>query len=206
MNAVYHAQLSAKKRGGIMEDYLSIHEFMDSTKELCSDNRHRILHTMWGIKRVVMPIFGHTIQNSAGKAINVKDLCEQDHILPDYRNRFIPTLTDFVRAIDLSTAQHLDFKSFQEIYKHNPAMQELMLSPVSNTGYRASLLVTHNSWFVNEILPKIFPHNAALQIPIMHDGIISPSELFNNMNFLLWMDNGSAYPPSCNKTVARIVV
>jgi hypothetical protein len=205
MNAVYHAQLSAKRRGGVMEDYLPIHEFMDSTKELCSDNRHRILHTMWGIKRVIMPIFGHTILNSVGKAINVKDLCEQDHILPDYRNRFIPTLTDFARAIDINAAQHLDFKAFAETYNGNTAVSELMLSPLANTGLRASLLMTHNSWFVNEIFPRIFRHETGFNEPFIQDFAISPADLFNNMDFLLWMDNGSAFPPSCSKTTARII-
>jgi len=55
MNAYKHAEISVKKRGGKIEDYYPIHFFMDSTKELCSDNRHRILHNLWGIRRVIIP-------------------------------------------------------------------------------------------------------------------------------------------------------
>lgn len=200
MNAVLHSQISVRKRGGKIEDYLAIHDFMDCTKELCSDNRHRILHTMWGIRRVVVPIFGHTLVNSDGKAVNIKDLCEQDHILPDYQNRFIPTLADFVAAIDPSATEGLDFEGFARSYEHDAAMYELLISPLTNTGSRASLLITHNAWFINEIVPRIFQRKTELR-----DFAITPSHLFNNMHFRLWMDNGNAYPESCKLTLGKIV-
>lgn len=57
MNAYKHAEISVRKRGGIIEDYYAIHDFMDCTKELCSDNQHRILHTLWGVRQVVVTIF-----------------------------------------------------------------------------------------------------------------------------------------------------
>lgn len=200
MNSVIHSQISVRKRGGIIEDYLKIHDFMDSTKELCSDNRHRILHTMWGIKRVIVPVFGHTIINSSNKAINVKDLCEQDHILPDYQNRFIPNLTDFVNSIDDKAVSHYNFKDFANSYRHDQELMELLLSPLSVTGLEKSLLITHNSWFINEIVPKVL--NRKVEIKNFD---IKPSDLFNNMQFKLWMDNGSSYPESCKLTVGKVV-
>jgi len=200
MNSVIHSQISVKRRGGDIEDYLPIHDFIDSTKELCSDNRHRILHTMWGIRRVIIPIFGHTIINSDNKAINVKDLCEQDHILPDYQNRFIPTLSDFVSAIDKSKLNDFDFVKFAKSYETDKELYNLLLSPLANTGNTASLLVTHNSWFINEIVPKILKRKIEIR-----NFDISPDDLFNNMNFKLWMDNGSAYPESCKLTVGKVV-
>lgn len=200
MNSILHSQISVRKRGGKIEDYLPIHDFMDSTKELCSDNRHRILHTMWGIKRVIVPIFGHTIINSDNKAVNVKDLCEQDHILPDYQNRFIPTLSDFVSAIDKTFSGSLDFDSFSKSYLHEPELMALLMSPLNNTGLKAALLITHNSWFINDIVPKILKRRIEIK-----DFEIKPSDLFNNMSFKLWMDNGSAYPASCKLTVGKIV-
>lgn len=200
MNSVIHSQISVHKRGGKIDDYLKIHDFMDSTKELCSDNRHRILHTMWGIKRVIVPVFGYTIINSNGKAVNVKDLCEQDHILPDYQNRFIPNLSDFVKAIDDEAAADYDFKEFSKTYENDPELMELLLSPLSITGLQKSLLITHNSWFINEIVPKVLNRNIEIK-----DFNISPSDLFNNMKFKLWMDNGSAYPASCKFTVGKVV-
>lgn len=200
MNAVVHSQISVRKRGGVMEDYLKIHDFMDSTKELCSDNRHRILHTMWGIKRVIVPIFGHTIINSNNKQINVKDMCEQDHILPDYQNRFIPNLSDFVNAIDDEAVLNYDFKKFAESYEDDQELMELLLSPLSITGSIKSLLLTHNSWFINEIVPKVLKRKVEIK-----DFGISPSDLFNNMKFKLWMDNGNSYPESCKRTLGKIV-
>lgn len=200
MNSVIHSQISVRKRGGKIEDYLPIHDFMDSTKELCSDNRHRILHTIWGIRRVIVPLFGHSIINSDGKTINVKDLCEQDHILPDYQNRFIPTLSDFVKAIDTSFAAGIDFEGFAQSYAGDKALYELLLSPLANTGLKASLLITHNAWFINEIVPRLLDRKVAIK-----DFAIKPADLFDNMQFKLWMDNGGAYPDSCNLTIGKVV-
>jgi len=191
MNAYVHSEISVKKRGGKIEDYYPIHDFIDCTKELCSDNRHRILHTLWGIKQVIIPIFGRTIINSEGKKVNVKDLCEQDHILPDYRNRFIPTLADFVEAIEPKEDDLQRFQTFFGDYKHNTKICRLLLSPLSHTGQAKSLLITHNSWFVNDILPLIFK-----TLPVLQEFSIAPNELFNRMSFKLWMDNGAEYPNS----------
>lgn len=200
MNAVIHSQISVRKRGGVIEDYLPIHDFMDSTKELCSDNRHRILHTMWGIRRVIVPVYGHTIINSDGKAVNVKDMCEQDHILPDYQNRFIPNLSDFVNSIEDDIVSDLDFREFAKEYQSDKELMELLLSPLSVTGLSKSLLITHNSWFINEIVPRVL--NRKVEIKNFD---ITPSDLFNNMKFKLWMDNGSSYPESCKMTLGKIV-
>ncbi|KOY87777.1 hypothetical protein AD998_18025 [bacterium 336/3] len=191
MNAYIHSEISVKKRGGTIEDYYAIHDFMDSTKELCSDNRHRILHTHWGIKQVIIPVFGHTLINSDGKTVNIKDLCEQDHILPDYHNRFIPTLADFVEAISPQENDLERFQKFFKSYKENSELTRLLLSPLSYTGQAKSLLITHNSWFINHIIPLIFN-----TLPNLKEFTIAPSELFNRMSFKLWMDNGSAYPES----------
>lgn len=200
MNSILHSRISVKKRGGKIEDYLPIHDFIDSTKELCSDNRHRILHTVWGIRRVIVPIFGHTIINSDGKSINVKDLCEQDHILPDYQNRFIPTLADFVSAIDKLEANKFDFSSFAKEYETDKELFDLLLSPLSNTGLISSLLITHNSWFINEIVPKVLKRKVEIK-----DFEIRANDLFDNMAFKLWMDNGISFPKSCKLTVGNIV-
>ncbi len=200
MNSILHSQISVKKRGGKIEDYLPIHDFMDSTKELCSDNRHRILHTLWGIRRVIVPIFGQTITNSDGKNINVKDLCEQDHILPDYQNRFIPTLADFVSAIDKTQSDRFDFENFAKTYQTDDELFDLLVSPLNNTGLKSSLLITHNSWFINEIVPKVLKREVEIK-----NFEIRPSDLFDNMSFKLWMDNGISFPKSSKMTVGNIV-
>lgn len=95
-----HAISSAKKFGGKMEDYIDLHSKMDCSKGYFPDNRHRVLtHTMFWIQEVMVPLFGVTRINSDGKIYSVKDVCEQ-HILEDYRQKFIPTPQDFIQEMD----------------------------------------------------------------------------------------------------------
>ena len=196
MNPYKHAQISVKRWGGVIEDYYDIHKFIDCTKEICSDNRHRILHTHWGITRIINPIFGDYFKNTDGKIVNIKDLCERDHILPDYRNKFIPNLSDFVDCIDESEIVHWKEKIEQlhSLYANHKEVQDLLLSPLTLTGQLKSLLLTHNSWFINQILPKVLETDLVLA-----DFAIRPADIFNNMNFELWMDNGAAVPNSAKK-------
>jgi hypothetical protein len=84
-----HAKSSAKKYGGKPEDYLAIHDFMDSSKQAIADVRHRIVfHSAFGAF-VTEKMFGHTITNSDGREVSVRDVAE-DHILEDLG--FIPSL------------------------------------------------------------------------------------------------------------------
>ena len=188
-----HCRISHNRWGGQEHDYYPIHEFIDSTKELCSDCRHRILHTHWGINKIVIPIFGHTLINSNGKAVDVKDMCERDHLLADYGNQFIPTLGDFVSAIEESSLLGFEKKVeiFHTRFAQNKAISELMLSPLGITGQLKSLLLTHNSWFINRILPRIFKVK-----PVITELAISPSFFFNAMRIEPWMDNGLTVPAS----------
>lgn len=194
MNAFQHARISAKRWGGEPEDYYELHEFIDSTKSLCSDARHRILHTLWGVRSVVVPVFGHSLQNSAGKHIDIKDLCERDHLLVDFQQRFIPTLQDFVAAIDPHQLPKDFAKRIEHIhasYINNADISQIMLSPLALTGKVHSLLLTHNSWFIYDILPRMQQN-----FPPLADIDITPSLFFNAMRFELWMDNGMAIPDS----------
>lgn len=197
MTPVKHCQVSQNRWGGVLEDYLAVHEFIDSTKALCADNRHRVLHTHWAIDYVILPLFGRTLTNSEGKRVPLKELIEQDHILPDYRNRFIPTLNDFVSAIEDEglddTKQRLD--TFHLKYA-NPEISALLLSPLAVTGKVKSLLVTHNSWFINTIVPALYP-----QSPTINEFDLSPADLFERMKLELWMDNGADYPRSVPKNI-----
>lgn len=196
MNPVQHAQISQKRRGGELEDYIDIHALIDSTKMLCTDNRHRILHTFWGVQEVIIPIFGHCFINSAGRSIEVKDLCEKDHLLVDFHHRFIPTLSDFVAAMqDIPTeglAKRLE--KFHSEVVNDPKLSATLLSPLSVTGQLKSLLITHNSWFINTILPMMGRSEAKYM-----EFDITPAMFFNPMRFELWMDNGMVVPPSAMK-------
>lgn len=94
-----HAESTAKRRGGVPEDYIDVHDFMDSSKSVFPDNRHRALtHNSWFIF-VVERVFGHNITNSDGKKVSVRDICEQ-HILEDFGNKYIPTAQDYLEGME----------------------------------------------------------------------------------------------------------
>jgi len=94
-----HSVSSALRFGGVPEDYLEIHNFMDSSKGAIPDNRHRALtHTSWFLSVVLERVFGATMKNSAGGVFSVRDIGEQ-HILEDYGGRYIPTAQDFLQGI-----------------------------------------------------------------------------------------------------------
>ena len=77
-----HARTSVKKWGGRVEDYLDIHEFIDSSKAHVADMRHRIiLHSSFCIY-LAARVFGDVRLNSDGRMYAVRDIAE-DHVLED---------------------------------------------------------------------------------------------------------------------------
>lgn len=97
---IIHAKSSVKLFGGKFEDYLPIHDLMDSSKGVIADNRHRALtHNAWFLSTILEKIFGTTIVNSDGRTVNVRDIGEQ-HVLEDYGGKFIPSAQDFLQEMD----------------------------------------------------------------------------------------------------------
>lgn len=96
-----HAESSAKKFGGVWQDYIEIHEFMDSSKAVTSDNRHRALtHNTWFISVVLPKVFGEAFaRKSDGKIVSTRDIGEQ-HVAEDFGMRFIPSAQDFLQEIE----------------------------------------------------------------------------------------------------------
>lgn len=187
-----HASLSARRRGGSPEDYYALHAFFDTTKELCSDNRHRILHNLWGIRRVVIPLFGTQLTTQDGARVATKDVCEVDHVLADFSGKYLPTLSDFTTAIAAEPGEERRFEEIRQPYYEDDVAIELLLSPYAVTGHVQSLLVTHNTWFLSEVLPRLLPAHRSMGLPRG----VPPAELFARMRFELWMDNGVVAPPS----------
>lgn len=98
MKPFYHAESSAKKYGGVPEDYLEIHDWFDQTKSNMPDVRHRaILHSSFGIF-LAEQVFGTYITNSAGKKVMVRDIGEQ-HVMEDLN--FIPTMQDWLTDLPI---------------------------------------------------------------------------------------------------------
>ena len=96
-----HARSSAKKFGGQWEDYIEIHELLDSSKAAVADNRHRVLtHNSWFISYILPRIFGETFKRkSDNRIVSTRDIAEQ-HVLEDYKMKFIPTPQDFIEHMD----------------------------------------------------------------------------------------------------------
>jgi hypothetical protein len=98
MKPIVHARLSVKKYGGKPDDYLPIHDFLDSSKAAFPDIRHRaILHNSLGCF-IVEKVFGTVIVNSDQHEVSSRDIAE-DHIIQDCG--FIPTLERWLKDIPL---------------------------------------------------------------------------------------------------------
>src|SRR5271154_1054991 len=96
-----HAERSAKKHGGKPEDYIKIHNLMDSSKGTIADSRHRAMtYNAWFVGTILEQVFGVTMTNSEGKVISVREIGEQ-HVLEDYRMRFIPSAQDFLQEMEV---------------------------------------------------------------------------------------------------------
>ncbi len=92
----HHALSSVKKWGGILDDYIRIHDWFDESKMIIADFRHRALrHHAEGIF-MAETIFGSTITLSTGRVIPVRWIGEQ-HVREDLG--FIPSFADWVKAI-----------------------------------------------------------------------------------------------------------
>lgn len=91
-----HAKSSAKAFGGKPEDYLKIHNFLDSSKAHLGNFKHRALyHHTQGIF-LCEELFGGTLINSDGKTVPVRPIAEQ-HIMEDCG--YIPTVADWLSNI-----------------------------------------------------------------------------------------------------------
>jgi hypothetical protein len=59
-NALIHSQSSVKRWGGKVEDYLAIHELIDSPKASMNNNSSRLItHNVWFCYHIIPKIFGY---------------------------------------------------------------------------------------------------------------------------------------------------
>lgn len=95
-HSYFHAVITAKKWGGVPEDYQAIHDWFDGSKAILADMRHRALrHHAEGIF-MAEQVFGVTMTNSAGRTVPVRLIGEQ-HVMEDLGH--IPSFADWARAI-----------------------------------------------------------------------------------------------------------
>jgi len=96
MKPYYHAVSSARKFGGVADDYVEIHTWFDESKAHMADFRHRALrHHSQGIFECERQ-FGVTIVNSDLRKVPVRAIGEQ-HVMEDMGR--IPSLQDWLGEI-----------------------------------------------------------------------------------------------------------
>lgn len=99
MNSWHHAQSAARKWGGVPEDYIEVEEFIDSSKKIIGDVRHRAMfhHTMgvW----LCQEIFGRTLTvGERGIQVPVRLVAER-HVLEDLG--WLPSPKDYIDGMPI---------------------------------------------------------------------------------------------------------
>lgn len=116
----YHALSSVRKWGGVVEDYLDLHQWFDQSKSILADPRHRALrHHAEGIF-MLENLFGATLINADGKTVPTRLVGEQ-HVIEDLG--LIPSFADWARLtayapriIDGHSSISMFSKSFSAAY------------------------------------------------------------------------------------------
>ena len=95
---MHHAESSARRYGGVPEDYLPIHNWFDESKAHMGDVRHRALrHHSEGIF-LCEAIFGVSLTNSDGRSVSVRFIGEQ-HVVEDLGR--IPSVSDWLSEMPM---------------------------------------------------------------------------------------------------------
>jgi len=98
-NPLIHSKSSVKRWGGSVEDYLPIHELLDSAKATMNNNSARVLtHNTWFVYTIIPKVFGYNITNSEGKSVDTIDIAML-HISEDFRHKGIPTAQDYLENL-----------------------------------------------------------------------------------------------------------
>ena len=100
-NPLIHSKSSVKRWGGKVEDYLPIHELIDSPKATMNNNASRLLtHNTWFAYTIIPKVFGYNIVNSDGKSVDTVDIAML-HIIEDFRGKFAPTPQDYLQHLEV---------------------------------------------------------------------------------------------------------
>lgn len=112
-NAQIHSQSSVKRWGGKVEDYLAIHELIDSPKACMNNNSSRLItHNVWFCYHIVPKVFGYNLTNSDGKRVDTIDIAML-HVAEDFRMKFVPTLEDYLKHLTLPDWIHNGVKDVE---------------------------------------------------------------------------------------------
>jgi len=113
VNSWNHAQSAAKKWGGSPEDYIAIEEFIDSSKKIIGDVRHRSLYHHTAGVWLCQEVFGRVLRIQKGYdvvAVPVRLIAER-HVLEDLG--WLPSPADYIKGMPvepwMSGAQRKEF-------------------------------------------------------------------------------------------------
>lgn len=139
MNYWKHSLLSCKKFGGITEDYVAVHKFIDSSKLFYYHIKHRILlHNTFGIEIAILK-FGEFLTNSDGKIILIRDIVAE-HCKEDLYG-VVPTLNNWFKYVDENL-----FKNFNPVQTHDTILDDFLMKPLIMSGLQSSLIITHSNF------------------------------------------------------------
>lgn len=166
MKPLQHAQISAKKYGGVWLDYIELHNFLDSSKTACAHFKHRfLLHHTEGIEFAVR-LFGDELTNSDGQTNSIRQILTE-HLIEDVGK--IVSVEDWAR--DLMLKKDTPFYQFlakkrQQIEADEvrgetellnafnlsdqaiSAVKAFLAFPLKQSTHPAALLVSHNSFAI----------------------------------------------------------
>ncbi len=97
MNSWHHAQSAARKWGGEPEIYLPIEEFIDSSKQIIGDVRHRSMYHHTAGVFLCQRVFGVTLA-VGHKRVPVRLIAER-HILEDLG--WLPSPADYIAGMPI---------------------------------------------------------------------------------------------------------
>lgn len=108
-HAYWHAVSSVRRWGGKPEDYIAIHNWLDSSKSSLGDARHRACrHHTEGLFEAER-VFGCTLTNSDGHVVGVREVGER-HVREDCSG-LLPTLKDWLSRIRLEPWMNRGYES-----------------------------------------------------------------------------------------------
>jgi hypothetical protein len=100
INSWFHAQSAAKKYGGVPEDYIAVEEFIDSSKKIIGDVRHRSMYHHTAGVWLCQEIFGRTIGVGERKILVPVRLIAERHILEDLG--WLPSPADYIKGMPIA--------------------------------------------------------------------------------------------------------
>jgi hypothetical protein len=102
VNSWHHAQSAARKWGGEPEHYIEIEEFIDSSKKIIGDVRHRSMYHHTAGVWLCQEIFGRTIsiaRTNSTIEVPVRLIAER-HILEDLG--WLPSPADYIKGMPIA--------------------------------------------------------------------------------------------------------